>query len=427
MTRSRSLLFISLGTLAALVWLLMPRLSADGGASSASYAASPPERTAAVDRFGLPVTGFNVDRHRIDRYQTFADLLLDYNVPYAQIVAVAEQTRDVFDVRDFRTGDAYQVYVDPWLGQARYLVYQRSPVLYVVYDVLRPERSFKRTRPVQTNWKTASGVIQSSLYATLMDANASPELALALSEVYAWQIDFFQLRPGDRFRVLYEQQSVDGEVIGPGAVVAAYFEHRGEPFYAFRFDDGTGATYYDRAGQSLQRALLKAPLRYTRISSGFQRSRLHPVLGRRRAHLGTDYAAPTGTPVHSVGDGFVTEAGYGRYNGNYVKIRHNSVYTTGYLHLTDIADGVRAGTHVKQGQVIGYVGSTGLATGPHLHYHFWKNGEPVDSRDVEMPPERPVNPTYRAAYDRLVDRLLPYVKPRHMITERYAPAISQVG
>ena len=228
---------------------------------------------------------------------------------------------------------------------------------------------------------------------------------MRLSEVFAWQIDFFRIQRGDRFRVVYEERTVDGTTIGPGDIVAAYFVHRGRTYYAYRFDDGEGSEYFDENGQSLRRELLKAPLRFSRISSRFTNRRFHPVLKRYRPHHGTDYAAPTGTPVLSVGDGTVQFAAYKGYNGNYVKIRHNATYTTGYLHLSRIADGLRPGATVKQGDTIGYVGSTGLSTGPHLDYRFWKNGTAIDPYSVELPPARPVAPQHMTAFRNVVDGL----------------------
>jgi murein DD-endopeptidase MepM/ murein hydrolase activator NlpD len=255
------------------------------------------------------------------------------------------------------------------------------------------------------------GTIESSLYETLTANQVHPALALRLSEVFAWQIDFFRLRKGDSFRVLYERRAVEDERVKPGEIIAAAFKHQGERYVGVRFDDGQGPRYYNENGQSLRRELLKAPLRFTRISSGFSYSRHHPILDRDMPHLGVDYAAPHGTPVHSVGDGTVVKAGHYGPNGNYVKIRHNGTYASGYLHLADIADEVEPGATVKQGETIGYVGSTGRSTGPHLDYRLWKRGQAVDPYEIELPPSHPVSPQHRAAFRDLVedrlDRLYP--------------------
>ena len=356
---------------------------------------------APTDRFGITSHGLEVVPSTVHRHETFAELLLDHGVPYQTIVTVARQTRDVFDVRDIRSGKPYRVYRDDE-GIAQYLVYRPDDVRYVVYNVQHPERSRIGERPIAVRWKAVSGTITRSLYESLSDHEAPIALALQLSEVFAWQVDFFRLQPGDRYRIIYEERRVDGKRIGPGAIIAATMHHRDTTYTGFRFDEGNGPEYFDAEGNSLQRQLLKAPLRFSRISSGFSHRRLHPVLKTYRPHLGTDYAAPRGTPVRSVGDGRVEFAAYKGGNGNYVKVRHNGVYTTGYLHLSRIADGVRPGASVRQGDVIGFVGSTGLSTGPHLDYRVWKHGSPVNPVTIESPPTRPVSPAVRMDHERHV-------------------------
>ena len=388
-------------------------LAARPEASSPDAAAAESTETSRVDKFGVDARGLEVIDDRVQRNETFSDLLAGHAVPYQQIVTVARAVRDTFDVRRIRAGKPYRVYVDSASQQARYLAYASSRTRSVVIDLQQPDRSRIHTRDVQTTWTTASGTITGSLYATLQRQGAHPALTLQLSEVFAWQIDFFRLRRGDRFRIVYEERSVDGERIGPGDIVAAAVTHRGTTYHAFQFDEGRGDEYFDADGNSVRRALLKAPLRFTRISSGFSNRRLHPVLKRYRPHHGTDYAAPRGTPVRSVGDGEVIFAGPKGANGNYVKIRHNSTYTTGYLHLSRIA--VRRGATVSQGEVIGYVGSTGLSTGPHLDYRLWKHNTPVDPYRIEMPPSRPVALQHRAAFERHVDALLDRLHPAPVV------------
>jgi len=368
-------------------------------AASASEEVSPAVSAEPRDAFGLPDRQFRTVEERVQRRETFSDMLNEYNISYQKIVALAEASRDVYDVRRIIAGRPYRVYVNEWLQQAAFVVYRPTPTQYVVYNIRHPERSYIGERSVSMSWDTASGVITSSLYETLADQGAHPELALRLSEVFAWQVDFFRIQRGDRFRVVYEKRHLGDTELPPGNVIAARFEHEGRDYYAFRFDAPHQRSYFDENGNSMRRQLLKSPLRFRRISSQFSRSRLHPVTGQRRAHLGTDYAAPTGTPVRSVGDGLVLVASYDRANGNWVKIRHNSTYTTGYLHLSRFAKGMRPGKRVKQGDIIGYVGSTGLSTGPHLHYHFWKHGVPIDARSVDLPPSEPVYPQHREAFD----------------------------
>ncbi len=391
-----------------------------GGVPTVSADASegPPD----VEERGIGISAekYSIQRGHVSRYQTFADLLTEHGVSYGRAVRVAESIRSDFDVRSMKIGQPYRVFVNPWLQRAQYLVYQIDPVRYVVFDVQKPSESYVGRREVQREWTMVRGTIQSSLYEALAAQDAHPELALRLSEMFAWQIDFFRIRAGDSFRILYERQTVNGEQVAPGKILAASFDHQDEQHFGVRFENGEGPKYFDQEGESLRRQLLKAPLRYTRISSGYTDSRYHPVLKRHRPHRAIDYAAPTGTPVHSVGGGTVVKAGYHGNNGNYVKIRHNGTYTSGYLHLSDIADGVEPGAEVEQGETIGYVGSTGMSTGPHLDYRLWKRGTPVDPYELELPPSQPVKPQYRTAFDRLMEDRMGRLFPLRVLQERAA-------
>lgn len=365
-----------------------------------------------VDRFGISRSQYAVKEGRVERAETVSDLLATYGVDYQTVYDLLESVRPTFEAADVRAGNPYRVYVNPWLGSPQFFVYEITPTRYIVFDLLQPERSRVETRTVRRQWETVEGTINGSLYKTLVDEGGHPLLALRLSEVFAWQIDFFRIRRGDQFRVVFERRSVDGENLQPGDVVAAYVEHLGKEYYAFRFDTGEGAEYFNREGESLRRQLLKAPLKYSRISSRFTNRRFHPVLKQYRPHHGTDYAAPRGTPVRAVGSGVVQFAGYRGPNGNYVKIRHNGTYTSGYLHLSDIASGVHPGATVDQGETIGYVGSTGRSTGPHLDYRLWKRGTAVDPYELELPPSQPVPIQYRDEFRQRMEALLPRLEER---------------
>lgn len=380
----------------------------------------PGEMVAAMDRppdalkgpaVKISTENFVVKEGQVSLYETFADLLSPHGVSSDQAVRVAQATRSIYNTRDIQVGKSYWVYVNPWLQRARYLVYEIDALQLVVYDLQDPSQSRLDRRPVEREWRTIEARVESTIYETLVSNDAHPQLALQLSEVFAWQIDFFRIRRGDSFQILYERRVADGDRVPPGDILAACLTHQDEEYCGFRFDDGEGPKYFNPDGQSLHRAILKAPLRFTRISSRYSRSRLHPVLKRRRPHLGTDYAAPPGTPVHAVGEGTVLKAGYYGNNGNYVKIRHGGTYTSGYLHLSSIADGVVAGADIEQGETIGYVGSTGLSTGPHLDYRLWKRGEAVDPYELELPPTRTVHPSYRAAFERIVEDRLQRLRP----------------
>jgi hypothetical protein len=245
------------------------------------------------------------------------------------------------------------------------------------------------------------GKIETSLWNAMIDAGSNPMLANDLSDIYAWSIDFFGLQPGDSFSVVCNEEFVDTISLGCNKILAAYFSHANTDFYAIPFNQSNVESYYDLDGNSLRKAFLKAPLKFSRISSKFSNSRLHPVLKIRRPHHGVDYAAPSGTPVYAIGDGKIIKASYGynRGGGNMLKIRHNGTYTTAYLHLKGFAKGIKSGVYVKQGDLIGYVGSTGLSTGPHLDFRFYKNNQAIDPLRVEAPPVEPVHDTNKIAYD----------------------------
>lgn len=387
-----------------IVWVVLLGLTAAVGPSPRASAAVPSDESEA--QFGIEADKYAVDTKRVRPHQTFSDVVEPYGVSQQQVLRLVRAVRSSFDVRQMKAGRPYRVYVNPWLEEARFLVYEIDATRYVLFDLKKPSQSRVDQQAVQRRWTVVRGTIESTLFETLTAENAHPELALRLSEVFAWQMDFFRIRNGDSFRILYERRIVNGEQVSPGKILAACINHRGEPYCGFRFNDGQGAQFFDQSGQSLRRSLLKAPLRFTRISSGYSRNRYHPILKRHRPHRGTDYAAPNGTPVHSVGAGRVVKAGYYGANGNYVKIRHNGTYTSGYLHLSVIADGVEPGANVEQGETIGYVGSTGRSTGPHLDYRLWKRDQAVDPYELELPPSRPVNPQYQEEFESLVeDRL----------------------
>jgi murein DD-endopeptidase MepM/ murein hydrolase activator NlpD len=256
-----------------------------------------------------------------------------------------------------------------------------------------------RQKEVITRQKRVYGEIVTSLWDAISKNNINPLVAIELSEIYAWTVDFFGLQPGDHFTVVFDELYVDTVSIGLGKIYAASFFHVGKELKAIPFMQDNVEAYFDENGKSLRRAFLKAPLRYNRISSRFSGSRLHPVLKIRRPHYGVDYAAPTGTPVYTIGDGRVIMAGYQKGAGRIVKVRHNSVYTTTYMHLSGFGKGITTGKYVAQGELLGYVGSTGLSTGPHLDFRVSKNGSPIDPLRMESPPVDPVRPENMEAFE----------------------------
>ena len=354
----------------------------------------------ASHKYNIDASKYLVYHGKIQKNEFLSDILLGCNVPYPIIDKSANKAKDVFSVTKLRAGKPYTVLCDS-TQRAAFFIYEPNAIDFVVFDLRDSINVYVDARPVEIRIQTAAGTINSSLSLAMEQQRTNSQLALDLSEVFAWTIDFFRIQKGDQYKVIYEEKYVDNQPVGIGKIHAAYFKYWGSDNYAFSFQQGeteADLQYFDENGQSVRRAFLKAPLKYSRISSRFSRRRFHPVLKRYKAHLGTDYAASRGTPILSVGAGTVVQRAYGRGNGRFVKIRHNSVYTTQYLHMSKFAKGVNVGTRVRQGQVIGYVGSTGLATGPHLCFRFWKNGRQVNPLREKMPPAHPVKPEFEEPY-----------------------------
>jgi len=330
--------------------------------------------------------------------ENLSSILSGYNVSLQEIDQLVRKAKGVFDVRKINAHHNYKLICSED-SIARFMIYETNKVDYVVFDLNDSLDVYTGSKEVNSVESAITGVITSSLYQSMIDGGTSPQLVDYVADIFGWQLDFSRLQPGDRYKIIYQKKLVEDEVAEIGPVLAAEFIHEGNPFYAVRFDQSKGPDYFDEKGQSLRKAFLKYPVKFTRISSRYSGRRFHPVLKRYRSHLGTDYAAPRGTPIRAAGDGVVTEASYHRANGNYVKIRHNATYTTQYLHMSKIAGGIRPGTKVDQGQTIGYVGSTGLANGPHLCYRFWKNGKQVDAMRVELPPSEPIAEDNKISYD----------------------------
>ena len=351
-------------------------------------------------KYGIPVDSFILKEGVIANNQFLSQILTQYGVGLGTIDTIAKNSLSVFDVRRIRTGRKYTIFQTPdSLQTPRYFVYESSPVEYFVFELFDSLRVYRGEKAVENISRTVQGVIKSSLWNAMKDNNLDPMLAIALSDVYAWTIDFFAIQKGDRFRVVFDEIYVDSVRIGIGEIHAAEFEHYKQSLYAFRFLQNDTVGYFDDKGENLQKQFLKAPLRFSRISSGFSGGRMHPILRIIRPHHGIDYAAPHGTPVVSIGEGTVIEKAYeAAGGGNYLRIRHNSVYTSTYMHLSGYAAGIAVGTRVRQGQEIGYVGSTGLSTGPHLDFRVSRNGSYIDPLRMESPPAEPINYEYMTQF-----------------------------
>lgn len=356
--------------------------------------------------YGMNIDEYVVIEDKVRKNQFLADILTSYNVPVKFVNQVSSIPRNLFDVRKITTNKKYTVICKPdSLKTAKAFIYEPNPVDYIVFTFEDSLWVDVCQREVKIEERSIAGIIQSSLSQTINEMGISHELTNKFVDIFAWQVDFQRLQKGDVFKLVYEEIQVEGRSIGIRNINGIYFEHFASGYYAIPFDQGNGKDYFDDHGKSLRKALLKYPIEFTRISSRYSGRRFHPVQKIFKPHLGTDFSAPAGTPIRSVGEGIVEEAQYKSNNGNYVKIRHNGTYTTQYLHMSRIEPGIRAGARVTQGQRIGYVGSTGLATGPHVCYRFWRNGKQVDALRVELPPSQPIRKEYAEAYEQVKGRI----------------------
>jgi murein DD-endopeptidase MepM/ murein hydrolase activator NlpD len=348
----------------------------------------------------LPADTLRFEKHTIASGESFGALLGKRGISTAQIYKIAAAVEDDFNVRRIRAGIEVQFATGDSSLFPSYFIYPESKYEYWIIGLQDSIYAKKVEKKREVRRRAISGTIDDALYLSVGRSGGTQVLAMSLVEVYAWTIDFFRLQKGDAFSVIYEEEYVDDTVyVGLKRIVAANLTHMGNDFYSFPYENELGFhDYYDEEGRSLRKTFLRAPLNFTRISSRYSGRRFHPVQKRWKAHLGTDYAAPTGTPIMTTADGVIIAAQYTSANGNYVKVRHNGTYTTQYLHMSKIKPGIRNGVKVKQGDVIGYVGSTGLATGPHVCYRFWVNGKQVDPYKQKLPDAKPLTADRMEAY-----------------------------
>jgi len=360
------------------------------------------ETPAPVFMYGIPSDSFELTNGKIKRNSLLADLLLKHGVSMQEIEDVTRNSKDVFDVRKIRTGNSYILFCNrDSAAKLSYFVYEHDPTTCYVFSFNDSLNITAYRKTIKSEIKYASGTIETSLWDAMINGGLHPTLAVSLSEVYAWTVDFFGLQKGDNFKIIYEELSIDGKSLGSARIYGAQFNRSGTSITAIPFIQGENESFFDADGNSLRKAFLKAPLQFSRISSHFSASRMHPILRIRRPHFGVDYAAPLGTPVHAIGDGRIISATNRGGEGRMVKIQHNSVYATAYMHLSRFGEGVSAGRIVKQGDIIGYVGSSGLSTGPHLDFRFYKNGSPVDPLRVEAPPVEPILAENKVKFDEI--------------------------
>lgn len=352
-----------------------------------------------VLRYGIPIDSFSLHTGKVKRNENLSEILQEHGVTPKQVYDLSIATKEVFDIRKIRPGKGYCLFMNnDSAARVAHFVYEISEVDYVVYTFDSTVIVKKGEHPTSFREQSGSGVIHGALWNSMKDAGLNPIIALELSDIYAWTVDFFGLQDGDFFKVVYEDLYTDTTYIGFERIKYALFVHNSDSIYAIPFEQDSSLAFFDHDGSSLRKAFLKAPLRFSRISSHFSHSRKHPVLKIYRPHHGIDYAAPVGTPVMSIGDGTVIAKSYSKGAGYYVKVKHNSVYTTSYLHLSKYGKGIAVGARVNQGQTIGYVGSTGLSTGPHLDFRVYKNGKPINPLSVKAPPVDPIKDENIAAF-----------------------------
>lgn len=347
-----------------------------------------------VEQFGFKFNDFNVYHDTIQKGDTFGSLIEKQNIGDNQVYDIIDKVKDSFDVRKVRIGKPFTLL----RSKDRYkklqaFIYQPDRGTYYVIDFRDSISVYKKSRPILIKRRTIAGSLDGSLSEALSKEGVDNALANKLTKVYAWSIDFFKLKKGDKFGITFTERYIDDTIYdGVDSLKAAFFEYKGKRIYAFPFaqNEASGKVdYYDEEGKALKNFFLKAPLKFVNITSHFAKNRFHPVQLIWKAHKGTDYAAPTGTPIMTTASGIVEQTGYTAGNGNFVKVKHDRTYSTQYLHMSKIL--ARRGQHVNQGDVIGKVGSTGLATGPHVCYRFWKNGQQVDALKLKLPNSEPMD------------------------------------
>jgi len=353
-----------------------------------------------ISRFGLSFSKHQLIDTVVPQNSSLGSLIAGLGLPGSISQKLADASVGIFDVRGLRAGRPLHLIQDG-TGRVLHLVYEQDPIRWIRFDLdtLVPQ-VVRGTRKVDTVQRVVGGTIYGSLWENLVSQGHTPELVGRVADILAWQVDFFSVQPGDKYRVVYEAYLVDGQPVAMGRIQAVSFEQSGKTYKAFLFETPDGQSgYYDADGSPCKRQFLKAPLQYSRISSRFSAARMHPVLRIVRPHYGVDYAAPSGTPVMCVGNGTVVAEGWDpKGGGNFVKIRHTGGVATCYMHLKSIATAMRAGAHVSQGELLGWVGMTGLATGPHLDFRFYREGRPVNPLTAQSPPAPPLPAALRAVF-----------------------------
>ncbi len=360
--------------------------------------------------YGIEYDNYEVVTDKVHNGQTLSHILDGFGIGPATIDRVDREARPVYDMRKMRAGQTYTAFLeknDSLRGRLRHFVYEKNPTDYVVVSFVGDSiEVYEDSKEVSIVRRKETARISSSLWNAIVEAGIPVAISCDMEDIFGWSVDFFGLQQGDEFTVIFDERWIDTVRVGTGMVWGAEFRHNGKTYTAIPFKQDGHLAYWDENGNSLRRQFLKAPLKYTRISSRFNPSRLHPIYKVRRPHLGVDYAAPKGTPVVAIADGVVTDRRWDpKGGGNILKIKHANGYVSGYLHLSGYAKGVGVGTRVSQGQLIAYVGSTGASTGPHLDFRIWKNGTAIDPLKIPSDPVEPIKPANRAAFSYFKERI----------------------
>ena len=348
-------------------------------------------------KFGFDISNHWFEDYKIKRGDFLGDILMSYGISFERIIQLEKKAEDVFSLRKLMAGKDITFIRDDECADPKYFVYKPNIFNYVVYNLEGDNEASMVDIPFETCIQSTSGTIETSLWDAMTELGLGIEITDKMEDALA-QVNFFACQKGDQFKLVYERKFIGEEPVGIGKILSAAYKSGSVEDYSFYYENEKYDGYYDFNGRPTQKSFRRAPVRISRISSRFNPNRFHPILKRRRAHLGTDYAAPRGTPILAVADGVISKKSYTKGNGNYIKIRHDKVYESQYLHMNGFAKGIRPGVKVKRDQVIGYVGSTGLATGPHVCFRFWKNGRQINHLRENFPPLDPMPEESLPAY-----------------------------
>lgn len=412
--RTKIVLGASVAVLLIAATILLNLRSCQRDAATADQFGTEEENSSPELMYGIAYEPYDVITDKVRNGQTLSHILGGLGIGPALIDRIDRTARPTFDMRGIRPDHLYTAFMEKDSlnnRHLRYFVYETTPIDYVVVSLIGDSVAVhKESKDVTLVRRKETARITkeiNSLWMATMAAGMPASLPCEVEDIFGWSVDFFGLQEGDEFTVIFDERWIDTTRVGTGMIWGAEFRHEGKLYRAIPFRQDGRLAYWDENGNSLRRQFLKAPLKYTRISSRFTGSRMHPIYKIRRPHYGVDYAAPSGTPVVAIADGTVIARQWDpKGGGNFLKIRHANGYISGYLHLKGYAKGITVGKRVSQGDLIAYVGSTGASTGPHLDFRIWKNGTPIDPLRIPSAPVEPVEERNRPAFDSIKSRII---------------------